>query len=82
MQLKEYDDSRYINNGYKNRDDYLKNLADDYGIDSMVVTELADMLGPSEDFDGLISNLEDFDYVGMLDDFRIKAPEENLNPVE
>jgi hypothetical protein len=25
------------------------------------------MLGPSEDFDGLVSELEDFDYLGLFD---------------
>jgi hypothetical protein len=77
MQQKEDDDSRYINQGYKNRDDYLKNLADDYGIDSMVVNELAGILGESEDFDGLVSELEDSYNTGLLDDFKIKAPDES-----
>jgi hypothetical protein len=34
----------------------------------MVINELADMLGPSEDFDGLISSLEDFQCMGLLDE--------------
>ncbi|WP_010260737.1 hypothetical protein [Treponema primitia] len=63
----------YTSHGYKDRDDYLNNLADDYGVDSMAIRAIADMLGPSEDFDGLLSELEDFDYIGLLDDFRKKG---------
>jgi hypothetical protein len=51
----------YKNNGYKNREDYLNNLADDRGIDRMTVDILADLLGDSEDFDGLISALDDYE---------------------
>jgi hypothetical protein len=62
------DDTRYTANGYKNRDDYLSSLADDRGIDSMAVRMIADMLGPSEDFDGLVSELEDFECLGLFDE--------------
>ena len=41
------------------RKEYLDNLADEYGIDLATVYALADMLGESEDYDGLISTLED-----------------------
>jgi hypothetical protein len=41
------------------RKEYLDNLADEYGIDKYTVYALADMLGESEDYDGLISTLED-----------------------
>jgi len=51
----------YQENGYENRKDYLKSVADEYGIDLGIVRLLADVLGPNEDFDGLISALEDFD---------------------
>jgi hypothetical protein len=50
----------YTENGYKNRRDYLSNLADDYGLDLSEVLAIADMLGANEDFDGLVSSLEDF----------------------
>ena len=50
----------YIENGYKNRRDYLENLASDMGIDPYVVFSLADVLGSIEDFDGLVSSLEDY----------------------
>ena len=68
--MKNEDDAgRYIKFGFKDRDDYLKNLAEDRGIDMFAVRMIADMLGPSEDFDGLVSELEDFEYLGLLDDF-------------
>ena len=42
------------------RTEYLKSVADDYGVDLYTVRCLADMLGENEDYDGLISALEDF----------------------
>lgn len=50
----------YRDHGYKDRGDYLKNLAYEYDVPISVVQAVADMLGPSEDFDGLISSLEDY----------------------
>ena len=49
----------YRENGYDDRDDYLRSLADDYGVPEEAVQALADILGPDEDFDGLVSSLED-----------------------
>lgn len=50
----------YKVNGYEDREDYLSCLAEDYGLPlEEVVRPLAELLGPSEDFDGLISSLED-----------------------
>lgn len=49
----------YLENGYENREDYLNSLADDYDVNINTVHALADMLGPNEDFDGLLSELED-----------------------
>lgn len=50
----------YKDNGYANREDYLSCLAEDYGLDlEEVVRPIADLLGPTEDFDGLVSMLED-----------------------
>jgi hypothetical protein len=43
------------------RDEYLNDLADDYGLPIHVVQAVANMLGPDEDFDGLISAMEDAD---------------------
>lgn len=49
----------YKENGYADRADYLSCLAEDYGVDLQTVQALADLLGPNEDFDGLVSSLED-----------------------
>ena len=51
--------SIYIAEGYKSRRDYLQTLADEMGIDPTIVFSLASVLGPSEDFDGLVTELED-----------------------
>ena len=53
------DNNAYIENGYKDRDDYLQSLSDEYGVSIETVYTLADVLGESEEFDGLISALED-----------------------
>ena len=50
----------YQDNGYKDRADYLKCLADDYGVALTMVTELADLLGEREDFDGLVIAVDDY----------------------
>lgn len=57
--------SIYTDEGYKGRRDYLACLADDYGVDRATVFMLADLLGPSEDFDGLVSQLEDMEGFGF-----------------
>jgi hypothetical protein len=54
----------YIENGYQSRKDYLISLSDDFGIDKSVVFSIASMLGSEEDFDGLVSMLEDYEYLG------------------
>lgn len=51
--------SVYQENGYENRSEYLKSLAQDYGVSYGDVCTIASMYGPSEDFDGLIVALED-----------------------
>lgn len=52
--------SIYRDNGYDNRESYLSSLAEDYGLSlENVVRPIADLLGPDEDFDGLIAMLED-----------------------
>ena len=50
----------YIGNGYKDRQEYLYCMAEDYGLPVSTVTALADLLGPDEDFDGLVNSLEDY----------------------
>lgn len=52
----------YVENGFKDREDYreyLKELAEDYGVEYSTVRSLASMLGPSEARDGLVSHLDD-----------------------
>jgi hypothetical protein len=49
----------YQANGYKNRADYLSELSDQYGVPMYVVSAFAEMLGANEDFDSLVSTLED-----------------------
>lgn len=51
--------SVYKSNGYASRAAYLEDLADQAGYDSDLVYTLADLLGPEEDFDGLITALQD-----------------------
>ena len=58
--------SVYTYNGYKNRREYLNSLAEDYDVDRKTVHRMAELLGENEDFDGLITELEDF--VSPLED--------------
>jgi hypothetical protein len=67
MENETNNNARYTTRGYKDRDSYLANLAEDFGIELLAVRVIADMLGPSEDFDGLLSELEDFSYMGLFD---------------
>jgi len=50
---------RYQEDGFENRFDYLNWLAEDYSVDLDIVLQLADVLGPEEDFDGLFVAVED-----------------------
>ena len=49
----------YQENGYKDRKDYLNSMAEEFDVPITVVLSIANMLGPNEDFDGLVSALED-----------------------
>lgn len=53
--------SIYTENGYANRKDYLDSMAAEYDVDRETVYMLASVLGKSEDFDGLITELEDME---------------------
>lgn len=55
----------YQRNGFKNRKEYLQDLADEFGLSEDLVFMAADMLGESEDFDGLINTLEDAEEFGF-----------------
>ena len=50
-------ESIYKDKGFKDRDEYLESLCEKY--DSIFVYALADIYGPSEDFDGLLTELEE-----------------------
>jgi hypothetical protein len=50
----------YQEKGYKDRDHYLRSFAKENGIKYSEVKTLADMLGPNEDFDGLVNEVEDY----------------------
>lgn len=52
----------YEEQGYKSRKDYLKSLAEEYGMEYFRIQMLADLYGPNEDFDGLVTALEDLNH--------------------
>ena len=55
------DENIYQQNGYADRDDYLNCLSEDCGVSIEDVYSLAEMLEENEDFDGLVSALEDIE---------------------
>ena len=57
------DENIYQENGYADRDDYLNCLSEDCGVSIEDVYSLAEMLGENEDFDGLVSALEDIESI-------------------
>lgn len=59
MEVENRMDDPYLAHGYNCRTDYLLSLSDEYDVPSYVVFALADVLGPNEDFDGLVTSLED-----------------------
>ena len=63
MEDKAMDENIYQQNGYADRDDYLTCLSEDYRVPIETVQNLADMLGESEDFDGLVCALEDAEMI-------------------
>jgi len=60
VQIKENKMNVYTENGYKSREDYLKSLAEDNGVTFQEVKTLSEALGPSEDFDALVTFVEDY----------------------
>ena len=54
--------SIYTDEGFKNRRDYLNDLADDHEVSRDTVYMLADLLGADEDFDGLVSAVENAEW--------------------
>lgn len=55
----------YTANGFANREEYLDSLREEYG---GLVDVLTSILPPSEDFDGLVTELEDAFCSGEYDD--------------
>jgi hypothetical protein len=51
---------RYQADGAIDRFGYLESLAADHGVTFETILTLVDVLGPDEDFDGLVTTLEDF----------------------
>lgn len=49
----------YQENGFKDRGEYIRQMAEDYDLMESVVWQLADLLGPDEDFDGLVVACQD-----------------------
>lgn len=52
--------TEYELNGFANRKEYLESLCEEYPRD--IVYALASILGSSEDFDGLVTSLEDYEF--------------------
>lgn len=52
--------STYTEKGYEDREEYLESLAEDMCVDYEYVHELAALLGEDEDFDGLVTAVEDY----------------------
>ena len=50
---------RYQEDGAIDRFGYLESLAADHGVEFDVVLTLVDVLGAEEDFDGLVTSIED-----------------------
>jgi len=59
LSQKETDMNIYQENGYKNRAAYVASLAEERGVGEEEAFALASLLGPAEDFDGLVSALDD-----------------------
>ena len=58
--ISEYNNSRYQENGFENRYEYLESLREQYGEEK--VNALLTVLPPSEDLDGLVTELEDSNF--------------------
>ena len=56
--METYPKKVYQSKGYADRDDYLNSLRDTYGSDA--VNAFISLMPPSEDFDGLVPDLEDY----------------------
>ena len=50
---------RYGEDGFESRFDYLSDLGTTHGLKLDLVLDMAELLGPDEDFDGLVCACED-----------------------
>lgn len=50
----------YQERGYTDRLDYLKGIAEEHNVPLNVVVSVADLMGDGEDFDGLVSAVQDY----------------------
>jgi len=51
----------YQEKGFKDREEYLESIGEDYDIPAGFIEAMSDVLGESEDFDGLLSSMEDYE---------------------
>ena len=65
--VKEKPMSIYQERGYANRNEYLLALAEEYEIDIEDVKTISNALGKNEDFDGLVSALDDWTRLNIND---------------
>ncbi len=47
-------------NGFDDREQYLESIADPYDVSIDLAYAVTDILGPDEDFDGLVAAIGDF----------------------
>ena len=52
--------------GCEDREEYLDQLAEENSVDRFMVGAMAEMLGEDEDFDGLVSEIEDMSFIGLM----------------
>ena len=56
------------------RKEYLIGIAEDYGMNRNDVFAIADLLGESEDYDGLLSMLDDYSNTLDFDEWKGERP--------
>lgn len=55
----------YREYGYHTRNEYLADLAAEYNVPIGLMHNVADMYGQDEDFDGLVTFVQDYDLMNM-----------------
>ena len=60
----------YKENGYNSREEYLEELADEYGLPYETVYSLWELYGDEEAFDGLVSACEDAEDLMLFEEDR------------